>query len=241
MISYNDTVTRVYGRHGREGELLYMYHYIQDKDFLKRLKGACGDIVNQLVQSINNDSVMTVRACLVGSGAKNLVTQNGNEPVDLDYNLCIVRTEAINILDGNGIKEYVRKQFNKILYLNGWGDCHDSTSVFTTEERVFKKGNQTAFKIDIAITCKYNNSWQRLIHQKTGIVSLDRYYWNEVQNSRRLEEKVSAIKSNYLWKEVRGIYLDKKNFYLCRNNYSHPSFIVYVETVNQIYNKYFIC
>lgn len=218
-----------------------MYHYIQDKDFLKRLKGTCADIVNQLVQSVNNDSVMTIKACLVGSGAKNLITQNGNGTIDLDYNLCIESVKFINIWNGYEVKEYVRKQFNKVLNSNGWGDCKDSTSVFTTEERVFKKGNQTAFKIDIAITCRYNNSWQRLIHQKTGIVILDRYYWNEVQDSGRLEEKVSAIKSNYLWEEVRGIYLDKKNFYLCRNDYNHPSFIVYVEAVNQVYNKYFIC
>jgi len=59
-----------------------MYHYIQDKEFLKRLRGTCGDIVNQLVQSINNDSVMKVEACIVGSGAKNLIAQNGNEPID---------------------------------------------------------------------------------------------------------------------------------------------------------------
>lgn len=216
-----------------------MYHYIQDKEFLKRLKGTCSDVVNQLVQSINNDSVMTVNACLVGSGAKNLITQNENEPIDLDYNLCIVSTESIDILDCRGIKEYVRKQFNKVLSSNGWGDCQDSTSAFTTEKRVFKKGNQTAFKIDIAITCKYLNNWQRLIHQKTGFVNLDRYYWNEVQDSGRLEEKVRALKSEDLWDEVRDTYLKMKNFYLRKNDHNHPSFIVYVETVNQIYNKYF--
>lgn len=216
-----------------------MYHYIQDKEFLKRLRGTCSDIVNQLVQSINNDSVMTVEACLVGSGAKNLITQNENEPIDLDYNLCIVRTKSINILDCREIKEYVRKQFNKVLNANGWGDCQDSTSAFTTGKYAFQKGNKTKFSIDIAITRKYNNSWQRLIHQKTGLVILDGYYWNEVQDSGRLEEKVHTLKSENLWGEVRSIYREKKNFYLRRNDYNHPSFIVYVEAVNQVYNKYF--
>lgn len=218
-----------------------MYHYIQDKDFLKRLKGTCSDIVNQLVQSINNDSVMTVKAYLVGSGAKNLITQNENESIDLDYNLCIVSTKSISILDCCGIKEYIRKQFSKVLRLNGWDDCEDSTSAFTTKERVFKRGNQTAFRIDLAITCKYYNKWQRLIHQKTGFVNLDRYYWNEVRDSGKLEEKVRVLKSENLWGGVRDTYLDKKNFYLCRNDYTHPSFVIYVEAVNQIYNKYFIC
>lgn len=216
-----------------------MYHYIVDKEFLKRLRGTCSDIVNQLVQSINNDSVMRVEACLVGSGAKNLITQNENEPIDLDYNLCIVSAESINILDGREIKEYIRKWFNKILYANGWDDCEDSTSAITTGKYAFQKGNQTAFSIDLAITCKYHNNWQRLIHQKTGIVILDGYYWNEVQNPGRLEEKVRTLKYENLWGEVRDTYLEKKNFYLCRNDHNHPSFVVYVETVNQIYNQYF--
>ena len=216
-----------------------MYHYIQDKDFQKRLKSTCSDIVNQLVQSINNGSVMTVKACLVGSGAKNLVTQNANNPIDLDYNICILDTKSININNGRDIKEYIRKEFNIVLKANDWSDCHDSTSALTTEKRVFKRGNQTAFSIDLAITFKNNFGWHKLIHDKTGWVTYDGYYWNQIPDSKQLEEKVYAIKLNYLWDEVRGTYLEKKNLYLQRNDRTHPSFVVYIESVNQVYYKYF--
>lgn len=137
---------------------------------------------NQLVQSINKDSVMTVKACLVGSGAKNLVTQNANSPIDLDYNICILDTKSININNGRDIKEYIRKEFNNVLKANDW---------------------------------------------------------NEIPDSRWLEEKVYAIKLNHLWGEVRSTYLEKKNLYLQRNDNTHPSFIVYIESVNQVYYKYF--
>ena len=215
-----------------------MYHYIQDKDFQKRLKSTCSDIVNQLVQSINKGSVITVKACLVGSGAKNLVTQNANNPIDLDYNICILNAKSININNGRDIKEYIRKEFNSVLKMNDWSDCQDSTSALTTEERVFKRGNKTAFSIDLAITFKNNFGWHKLIHDKTGWVIYDRYYWNEIQDSRQLEEKVYAIKLNHLWDEVRSTYLDKKNLYLQRNDNTHPSFIIYIESVNQVYYKY---
>lgn len=216
-----------------------MYHYVQDKDFQKRLISTCSDIVNQLVQSINKGSVMTVKACFVGSGAKNLVTQNANNPIDLDYNICILDTKAININNGRDIKEYIRKEFNSILKANDWNDCHDSTSALTTEERVFKRGNKTAFSIDLAITFKNNFGWHKLIHKKTGWVIYDGYYWNQISDSRQLEEKVYAIKLNHLWDEVRSTYLEKKNLYLQRNDNTHPSFIIYIESVNQIYYKYF--
>lgn len=215
----------------------FMYHYIQDKELLKHLKRTCPNIVNQLVQSINRDSVMTVKACLVGSGAKNLITQNANHPVDLDYNICIIRTKSVDIKDGCEIKEYIRKQFNGVLNANGWSDCQDSKSVLTAGDMIFKQGNKTAFSVDLAITCEYNDCWHRLIHEKTGYVNLDRYYWNEIPDSRQLEQKVKAIKSNFLWNEVRDTYLEKKNLYLRRNDYTHPSFVVYIETINQIYNK----
>lgn len=217
----------------------FMYHYIEDKDFLKRMKRLCSDIINQLVQSINNDSVMTVEAHLVGSGAKNLITQNANEPIDLDYNLCVVEVFGINFNDGRTIKEHIQKHFNEVLNNNGWSNCQDSTSALSTELRHFTKGNKTEFKIDLAIVCERNYSWERLIHNKTGIVAFDQWYWNKTLNSRGLVDRVCDIKYENLWQEVREIYLYKKNMYLRRGDRNHPSFIVYIETINEIYSKYF--
>lgn len=216
-----------------------MYHYIEDKDFLKRMKRRCSDIINQLVQSINNDSVMTVEAHLVGSGAKNLITQNANEPIDLDYNLCVVEVFSISFNDGRSIKEHIRKHFNAVLSNNGWSDCQDSTSALSTELRHFTKGNKTEFSIDLAIIRETRYGWERLIHYKTGIMDYDQWYWNEAPNSRDLVDKVCDIKDENLWQEVREVYLDKKNLYLRRGDHNHPSFIVYIETINEIYSKYF--
>ena len=179
---------------------------------------------------------MEVEAHLVGSGAKNLITQNSNEPIDLDYNLMIIHSE---INSGREIKEYIRKQFNVILNKNGWSDCMDSTSVLTTEKRHFTKGNHTEFSIDLAIVFNDRNGWHRLIHEKTGFTALDRYYWNLVPDSKDLLDKVTEIKGKHLWNEVIDEYREKKNLYLCRQDYNHPSFNVYVETVNQVFNKYF--
>ena len=221
-----------------EEEIVIMYHYIEDKVFLKDMKYLCSNIINQLVQLINNDSLMEVKAHLVGSGAKNLITQNSNEPIDLDYNLMIIDSE-ININNCREIKEYIRKQFNVILNKNGWNDCMDSTSVLTTEKRHFTKGNHTEFSIDLAIVFNDRNGCHRLIHEKTGFTTWDRYYWNLVPDSTDLFDRVADFKDEHLWNEVIDEYLEKKNMYLRRQDYNHPSFNVYVETVNQVFNKYF--
>jgi hypothetical protein len=215
-----------------------MYHWIEDKKFLKSMRGACSNIINRLVQKINNGEVMTVEAHLVGSGAKNLETQNESEPIDLDYNLVIIDTYKYSINDGRSIKEYVRKIFNKILSENGWGDCHDSKSALTTERVHFEKGNSTEFSIDLAIVVENGNKWFRLIHKKTGYSQTDEWIWNEGPHSNRLIEKVKWLKFNKHWNEVRETYLNKKNMYLRRKDSNHPSFNCYIESVNQVYNKY---
>jgi hypothetical protein len=216
-----------------------MYHYIDDKDFLKRMRGLCSGIINQLVQRINNDSVMTVEAHLVGSGAKNLETQNENNPIDLDYNLCILSTEKMYINDCRSIKEYIRKQFNVVLNANGWSDCQDSRSVLSTQKQRFTTGNSTEFSIDVAIVVEGDEQWFRLIHEKGGLVACDRYYWNAAPHSEELSAKVAKLKEYNLWKEVRDAYLEKKNMYLRRQDKKHPSFNVYIEAVNEVYYRNF--
>lgn len=208
-----------------------MYDYVKDKTFLKQMRMVCSDLINQLVQLINGESMLYVESNLVGSGAKNLETQNANEPIDLDYNLVILETNGINIKDCAKIKEYVRKSFNKVLKKNGWADCKDSTSALSTEKRGFRAGNKTLFSIDLAIICENKTSWYRLIHDK----QLKRYYWNEGKDSKGLLDRVDWLKENDLWDKVRNAYLDKKNMYLKRGDNNHPSFNCYIEAVNEIY------
>ncbi|MBE6658318.1 MAG: hypothetical protein E7604_07725 [Ruminococcaceae bacterium] len=215
-----------------------MYHYIEDKHFLKQMRRDCSDIVNQLVQSINNDDMLSVEMELVGSGARNLITQNGDQPIDLDYNLCIEDFSELQIGDGRKIKDYVKERFDAVLVRNGWGISEDSTSALSTEWRHYKTGNRTEFKMDLGIVRKSHFGVQRLIHLKTGFVQKDEWYWNTVRGTIGFAEKVQAIKDHALWQVVRDRYLEKKNMYLTRNDNNHPSFIVYLETVHEIYHAY---
>lgn len=215
-----------------------MYHWVEDKKFLGRMKGLCSNIVNQLVQLINNEGKMHVRAYLVGSGAKNLITQNADEAVDLDFNLEIIDCYEFDINDCKNIKNYIGEKFDTILSQNNWADCQYSSSVFTTEQRVFCNGNKTPFSIDLCIVRRRQNNWERLICENTGFTILNRYYWNQAPNSNELSKKVEFLKKENYWEEVRNIYLDKKNMYLRRNDQTHSSFIIYIETINEVYYKY---
>lgn len=211
-----------------------MYHYVDDKVFLKKAQTTCVEILNALTQELLDYGISS-QFILVGSGARNMVTQNANNPIDFDYNLCIQKCENIN--DCRTIKETVRKVFNKELRDNNLSDCKDSTSSLTTKPIYFTDNPKMQFSMDICIIVIGNNgSWYRLIHEKTGYTSTDKYYWNEAPNSRQIKEKADSIKESGYWQKVREEYLKIKNLYL-RKNAKHPSFVCYIEAVNNIYNS----
>lgn len=218
-----------------KGEM-FMYDYVNDKLFLSRARNLCGEIMQDLCHSLKEDYNIGAIFYLVGSGARNLILQNENNPIDLDYNLEIVKVDDLE--DCKTIKECVRKAFNKVLREYDWRECQDSRSALTTEKRYFAEGNRTGFSIDVCIVRRdTDDNYYRLIHEKTGWTYYDKYYWNQAPNSAKVKEKAKYIKKHGKWLLVREQYLNIKNKYLRQNDHNHSSFICYIEAVNNVYNS----
>lgn len=113
-----------------------MYHYLSDPTFKNALKKEGSKLSQELCHQLKIDYDTGSRAQLIGSAKRNMITQNENEPVDLDYNLIIVKTP---IKDGKELKNAIMKSFNKVLKRNGYDDCQDSTSAISTKYYSFKK------------------------------------------------------------------------------------------------------
>ena len=177
---------------------------------------------------------------LVGSGARNMITRNGDGPYDLDYNLLIMKAEERYWNDLRLLKETVRNALNRAERREFFSDAQDSTSCLTALLH-FKDTPNVEFSFDVAITTKNKNgNYMRLIHNKNVYaLGLDQYTWNEVPNSHQVKDRADKLKRAGLWQKVRDRYLEKKNMYLFRQDHNHPSFVVYVEAVNEVYNRYF--
>lgn len=212
-----------------------MFDYVKDKEFLSRMRNLCGEIMQDFCHYLKEDYDIGAIFYLVGSGARNLIVQNASLPIDLDYNLEIVRCDDFE--DCKTIKESARKSFNKVLQEYSLGDCEDSTSSLTTGKIHFVKGNPTEFSMDVCIVCRDTEEhFHRLIHEKTGFTYWDRYYWREAPRSAKVRKKAEYIKKRGKWELVRKQYLNIKNRYLRQNDHDHPSFICYIEAVNNVYN-----
>lgn len=88
--------------------------------------------------------------------------------------------------------------------------------------------------MDVCIVSKDSKrNCYRLIHEKAS----DKYYWNIAPNSKNLKMKSEFIKKNGNWNLVRNQYKNIKNHYLQQNDFDHPSFVCYIEAVNNVYNS----
>ena len=213
-----------------------MYDYFTDTDFLDRARPLATGIAEGVQNAVREKGIQC-QFFGVGSNPRNMITRNGNGPIDFDYNLNILSCPDWD--DARGLKETVRKCFNAVMRAEGLGDVQDSTSSLTTDLIHFTDDPDTEFSIDIAIVTQgRDGNWYRLIHQKTGDTRRDTYIWNQVRDSKGLGDRESWLKKHNRWPEVRDRYIEIKNRYLKKRDYDHPSFVCFIEAVNEIYQKY---
>ena len=205
----------------------------------KCYRSNCSDVLKKTCELLKEEGI-SAQFSLVGSGARNMITRNGDGPYDLDYNLLIMKAEERYWNDLRLLKETVRNALNRAERREFFSDAQDSTSCLTALLH-FKDTPNVEFSFDVAITTKNKNgNYMRLIHNKNAYaLGWDQYTWNEVPNSHQVKDRADELKKAGLWQKVLDRYLEKKNMYLFRQDHDHPSFVVYVEAVNEVYSRYF--
>ena len=200
----------------------------------KRYRSDCSDVLKKTCELLKEKGI-SAQFSLIGSGARNMITRNGDGPYDLDYNLSIMRAEERYWNDLRLLKDTIRNALNKAVGGKFFSDAQDSTSCLTALLH-FNDTPNVEFSFDVAIIKKNRNgNYMRLIHNKPW----NQYTWNEVPHSHQVTDRANELKNAGLWEKVRDRYLDKKNMYLSRQDHNHPSFLVYVEAVNEVYSQHF--
>ena len=204
-----------------------MYKFAKQKD-VRELTKWCDGIINEVQKEVKE--YVTFSFNLIGSGGKKLVTQNGDEAFDLDYNLIIQKDKQGLIDDPKRLKDIIRHAFDIALKeeLEGYSGASDSISVLKIS--ITDRGKKV-FSFDVAIYVEADNGFvYRLIHDKnTG-----RYIWNQVPKSKNYEAKIQAIKENGEWEGLKERYLELKNMHL-RKGDRVKSFSIFLEALNEFY------
>ncbi len=208
------------------------YHFAKKAD-VKETNKWCVEILNE-VQTIVKD-YFTFSYELIGSGGNRLVTYNDGNPFDLDYNIIIQKDKQHLLQQPDQIKDIFFKAFQKTFCKNikdfnrtNYIKINNSKSVITVKN--IEYGN-LAFSFDVAILRQHPNGYfEKIIFDKKN----NRYIWNQVKDSKDLNDKVLHVKQRPGWNAVRERYLELKNNSL-RNNDETKSFSIFIQVINELY------
>lgn len=207
-----------------------MYEYVP-KSHITVYKMRCQQMLNALQQVLRQEYKVTFQPQMVGSGAENLVTRNGNGGYDLDYNIVIKKVPQ-ELFDVPGrLKEIIRVKMDEIVE-PPFSKGKDSTSSITYLVHS-ESGTGVEFSMDIAILIERDGQVLRLIHDKEG----KRYIWNTLCDFKKIEQRAEVIRKTGQTAALRETYLRLRNHYLQRQDTSHPAYVVYTQAVNEVYGK----
>lgn len=206
-----------------------MYKYVT-KGEVAEYKAYCHDVLDKLKLELEREYGIKAYVTLIGSGAHNMVTRNGEGPFDLDYNLVFTTISQEYEKAPEHLKNLIRETLDDLInkkFSHGKGSTSSITYLAHSEDR-----KKVIFSFDVALIWERGSQY-KLVHDK----GKNLFIWNQISDSKDLERKIFEIKSKKRWNDVRSRYLKMKNGYLRQKDKNHPSFVVYIEAVNQVYNS----
>lgn len=205
-----------------------MFEYVSRRE-VAEYKAYCSDVLNRLKMKLEKENDIRAYVTLIGSGAQNMVTRNGKGPFDLDYNLVLTFVPQEYEKSLKRLKNLIQEILDDLVdkrFTHG----KDSTSTITY--LVHTRDRKTVvFSFDVALI-REKGGQSKLVHDKKK----DIFIWNQIRDSGDLDKKVAMIKKSERWKDVRDDYRELKNMYLKMGDQDHPSFVVYIQAVNQVYH-----
>lgn len=205
-----------------------MYEYVT-KGEVAGYKAYCSDVLNRLKMKLEKEYDIRAYVTLIGSGAQNMVTRNGKDAFDLDYNLVLTSVPQEYDKSLKRLKNLIREILDDLVdkrFTHGKDSTSSITYIAHARDRKI-----VVFSFDVALI-REKGGQSKLVHDKEK----DIFIWNQIRDSGDLDKKVAMIKKSGRWKNVRNDYRELKNMYLKMGDQNHSSFVVYIQAVNQVYH-----
>ena len=212
------------------------YEYVSKSEYAP-VRKELEQIINRLQDEMRKSYGLTFQFRLIGSGQRHLVTRikGGNKGYDFDYNLILSPPE-----DGyRYIAKVIKQEFMDALKIALKGTKYsfpkDSTSSITIKV-VDKNGKKIEHSYDFAIiyygTSDGYDGYYYLRNNKPH----QSYQFVFRTFNSNIDEKVQDIIEDDGWPYIREEYLLLKNI----NKGKKPSFSLYAEAVNNVYNQMYL-
>lgn len=212
------------------------YEYVSKSEYAP-VRKELEQIINRLQDEMRKSYGLTFQFRLIGSGQRHLITRikGGNKGYDFDYNLILTPPE-----DGyRYIAKVIKQDFMDALKIALRGTKYsfpqDSTSSITVKV-VDKNGKKIEHSCDFAIIYYGDNDGYEGYYYLRNNKPQQSYQFVFRTFNSDIDEKVREIIEDDGWPYIRDEYLLLKKI----NDGKKPSFSLYAEAVNNVYNQMYL-
>lgn len=206
-----------------------MYEYVSKSEYAP-VRKELEEIIHRAQKYLRRKYGITFQYRLIGSGNRHLIMRDttSNKGYDFDYNLILPRAPKMK---PNILKERFRSAFDYATKGTAYACAEDSTTVLTIKV-IDQKRKKIKHSSDFAIIYyqqrELDNGYFYLKNWKDGS-----YTFEFRQLSLGADRKLDEIKQHPDgWERIRDEYKKLKN----NNKQKKRSFVLYLESINNIYN-----
>ena len=168
----------------------------------------------------------------VGSYARNMITCDKKSNIGYDFDVNLYVNDDNEEYKPNEIRKILKAAIDKVVKKYGYDYCEDSTRVLTIKVKD-TKNSRILHSCDFCIVYNCEDGQQQYIRFNK---KHNTYTWEyQGEGFDLLPQKISWLKENGYWSDVREYYIEKKNN---NKNLDKHSRSIFAETVTEMCQKY---
>ncbi len=168
---------------------------------------------------------------IVGSSSRNMITYDTKSNIGFDFDINIEVNDKDENYGPKEIRKILRKAIDRVAPRYGYKRCEDSTRVLTIK-KVNTWTSSIIHSCDFAIVYNCTDGKQQYIRFNK---KNNDYSW-EFQGDGfvDLDQKITWLKKENLWSELKNYYIYKKNV---NDNPNKHSRSIFAESINEMCQK----
>ena len=187
------------------------FRYVSKRDpHLRTVFKNAENLIREVQDAVRGNFTFQYR--VVGSYARNMVTYDAKSNTGYDFDFDLIINNEDERYSAKEIKKILQRAMGMVAKRYGYDFPEDSTRVLTMKCKD-QKNSKILHSIDFAITNEYTdedgNDRREYIHFDK---KRNQYIWCEQPSGEyNLPDRVTLLRDEGLWGELREYYLKKKN------------------------------
>ena len=203
-----------------------MYYYLEDSKLVSKTNKWGHAFALDLEKALEEKGIISEVDILDES----LVVQNDTlNQSEYPYIIKVDTNEPFKAEDLDKVKEAL----NKVLLSKELKEVEDFEYSFKSKKMHWESLPSKNFIFEFFVITNNNGNYSRVILKKGSLVELP------MLNKEDLDKKESKIRFYGLFENVNNGYLNKLNMYEKRQDPNHPSFVCFIEAINEVFHKNF--